>query len=285
MSCTPTLPMSLLRLLLAALPAVCLLADCRKFRAPRAEADSRSGAGLTTPRATTRPLRQVVLTTIVEGNPQVETLRVGSDGTFHWTNSHGLRHGAVPAADVDEVFGWVDGPVWRTLAEKRPVAQPRPTTYRVEAAGQRIERSQPVPYDDLFFSVLQAMLDLREVAALVERPDGIQPVCRVRRSGGIAGVHQEFIIWADGIAERPDEGTGKRVFIEPATVTALRELFGGTEWRALPNHGAPAAQDAITYTVIVPSRRVQWSDPGGATAYAKVLELLRSTAVALGYEI
>jgi hypothetical protein len=224
-----------------------------------------------------------VLTTVVTTSSSVETLRVGSDGTFERVGEDGSRRGSVPAADVAELFGWLDGPAWRKLSEKRPAEQPGPTTFLVEAAGRRIERTQPVPYDDLFYSVLQQLLDLREIATLVDRADGIRPVCRFRQTGGIAAVLRDVVVWADGTVERRDPGSAAdRAAVDAAAVASLDRLLSGPEWQALPARGGPVAVDAFVYTVITPNRRVQWSEPARGGAYAQALELIHPMVVAVG---
>jgi hypothetical protein len=277
--------------------AACAVPGCGKKEAPdRAVPPSGPAAGPTASPAgeagvpaaepPAGPVRHVVLTTVVEAGPQVETLRVGSDGTFDLGGAEGARRGSVPAADVAELFGWVDGPGWRKLTEKRPPAQPGPTTFLIEAAGRRIERTQPVPYDELFYSVLQRLLDLREVAALVDRADGTRPVCRFRQSGGIAGIQRDIVVWADGTAERRDTGVAAagadRVPVDAAAVAALERLLSGPEWPALPARGGPVAQDAFVFTVITPDRRVQWSELAEGDTYARALELLRPMVEAAG---
>jgi hypothetical protein len=280
--------------------AACAVPGCRKNEAPDAadRAASPSGpsagpsaspageAGTPAAEPPAGQVRYVVLTTIVEAAPQVETLRLGSDGTFERGGAEGARRGSVPAADVAELFGWVEGPAWRKLTEKRPPAQPGPTTFLIEAAGRRLERAQPVPHDDLFYSVLQTLLDIREVAALVERADGTRPVCRFRQSGGITGVQREIVVWADGTTERRDSGAAAagtdRAPVDAAAVAALERLLSGPEWPALPARGGPVAQDAFVFTVITPGRRVQWSEPAGGDAYARALELLRPMVEAVG---
>jgi hypothetical protein len=283
---------------LAALAATCMLPGCRKSAAlspadgsppqtvPAAgpSVSPAGDAGTDTPGPAAGPLRFVVLTVIATTSPQVETLRVGSDGTFDWTGAEGSRRGSVPAADVGELFGWVDGPVWRKLSDKRPSAQPGPTTFLVEAAGRRIERTHPVPHDDLFYSVLQALADLREVAALVDRADGIRPVCRFLLTGGIAGVQRDIVVWADGTAQRRDleaAGAGP-VPVDVAAVAELDRLLSGPEWQALPAHGGPVAQDASVFTVLTPGKQVRWSEPATGVPYARALELLHPMLQALG---
>jgi hypothetical protein len=102
-----------------------------------------------------------------------------------------------------------------------------------------------------------------------------EPLVSFTREGGLAGFHDELVIWPDGTYQRSRRATGeRRGHLPPDRVARLRQLLDGAHLADLPPASGGEVADGYTYRVTYGGRTVTAQDGGIPSGLEPVLGAL-----------